>query len=621
MKLSVLLETVITSGLSMTAKQHGGVIDNSTKVINILTNAAYPETGYLQNKSEVDIKIDIRNAVVNRDLSLLIDMIKEIHAYWPGEYLQYAKAILELLEEEGYTTQPLYLERDHGEILPGHPTQDLPTGQVIYRLRQVYTCIINPKLDLDTRLQGVSIFISMLICSPHLQRKVIGLCITPEIQVNHFDPLLPHARLVRLRTILTRMARDELYDLEAEDKAPVVPPLQIVDEEETDMSKYEPKPEPWLHFTGTDHLTAMKQEHGDLANQVQVFKFIINSKTNDVEDRIRSATAYIHRSKYQEALTASIIGADGVRALNDLNDSRLRANEVRKAIEHLVRSSINLPSIYKFPGRQTQSTIDTAKSVLPKSMKEALRTAEQMSPSRVPGPVEQNVALEELLKHFGKIIIMEPGLGKTLKDIKAANEVSPAKAVSALLSQLNFVNSAEQVMIDEATARVKAALPELYNDDGTINIQAVCNRANAGRTDTVDGLKQEITEMVKVGPKPIEISGGDAQIRADIAALFESRGQKVKFTDEVPKITFDEMHTYECQVGGAVVTLEYRVMDHVCKLTAVADANPTRQMQPLLWQAMEKDVPEIWSNIRQALNYDDAYRRIEHYLIEQGYIQ
>ena len=621
MKLSVLLETIVTSGLSMLAHQHGGVIDSNAKLRCILAGGPMPETGYTQNRSEVDIKIQIKQAIVSRNLSLLIDLVKEIYAFWPGESLQYSKAILEMLEEEGYTTQPLYLERDPGEILPGHPTQDIPTGQVIYRLRQIYSCIIDTKLDLDTRLQGVNIFISMLICSPHLQRKVIGLCITPEIQANHFDPLLPAARLVRLRTILTKMARDELYDLPAEDKPPVVPPLQIVDEEETDMSKYEPKPEPWLHFTGTDHLTAMTQKHGNLSSQVQTFKYIIHNATDAVEERIRAATAYIHRSKYQEALTASIIGADGVRALNELNDSRLRANEVRKAIEHLVRSSVNLPSIYKFPGRQTQSTINTAKSILPANMKGAVDAAEKATGSRVPGPVEQNVALEELLQHFGKIIIMEPGLGKTLKDIKAGIATKPVDAVNALMSQLNFVNGADQVMVNEPMARLKAALPELCNDDGTLNIQAICNRANGGRKETVESLKQEITEMVKTGPKPVEISGGDAQLRADIASLFEGRGIAVKFTDEVPKLTINEVHTYQCQVGGAIVGLQYTPHDKVCTLTAIAD-NPTgRQMQPLCWQALEKDIPEIWANIREALNYNDAYWRIERFLGESGYIQ
>ena len=603
MKVSLLLETIITSGLSMTATQHGGVIDSAAKLSRILAEAGTPETGHIQNKTTSQIKDDIRSAINSRDLSWLIDLVKEIAYYLPGELLQYSKDIKEILVELGYTVEPLYLERDFEQVLPGHPPQHLPIGQIIYRMRSVYVSITSSAKDTNTRLQAVDIFISMLICSPHLQRKVIGLCMTPEVQANHFDPLLPHARLLRLRTVLTKMAMDELYDLPSEDKTPEVPPLQLVEEEETDMSQYEAKPQPWLHFTGTDHLVAPKQEHGTLPEQVAVFKFIINSTTNgSVEERIRNATAYIHRSTYQEALTASLIGTEGVSTLNSLDDARLRANEVRKAIEHLVRSSVNLPSIYKHPGRKPATTPPIPEKG---AMAQALEDATKI-PSK--GPVEQNVALQELLEHFGKIIIMEPALGKTLKDIKAGIDVKPADAVKALMSQLNFVNGAGSVMVDEPMARVQAALPELFNQDGTLNVYAVTQ--GAGKT-----------PKPKAEPAPVEISGGDAQMRADIQALFESRGQKVKFTDEVPKITHSEVHVYQCQVGGAIVALQYTPNDKVCTLTAMADNATGRQMQPLCWQALEKDVPEIWSNIREALNYHDAYWRIERFLGESGYIQ
>lgn len=589
MKLSVLLETIITSGLSMLAHQHGGVIDSSAKLHRILAGATMPETGYLQNRSEADIKIQIKQAIVSRNLSLLIDLVKEIYAYWPGESLQYGKAILEMLEEEGYTTQPLYLERDPGEILPGHPTQDIPTGQVIYRLRQVYSCIVDPKLDLDTRLQGVNIFISMLICSPHLQRKVIALCITPEIQANHFDPLLPQARLVRLRTILSKMARDELYDLPSEDKPPVVPPLQIVEEEETDVSKYEPKPEPWLHFTGTEHLVAMKQVHGTLQEQISVFDYLLHYAEGNLDERISNAVAYIHRSKHQKVLAVILVGEAGVEELENLNDSRLRANTIRKLIDTRIRKGIRNGSIYQHPKRTP-------------------------APEKVTGPgltkhMQQN--LEELLKHLTPMVVMESGLGKTLKDIKVANDVNPTAAVNALMSQLNFVNGADRVMVDETTNRVQTALPDLFNADGTLDLYALTNKSN-----TAKALKSAV---VKADPRkePVHITGGDAQLRDDIAKLFTSRGIAVKFDDEVPEICVEEIHTYQVRCGGALVSLQHNVEKRLCILTAVPLIGD-RAMEPVKWETKGEDVLEVWNNIRECLKYSDAYYRIQNYLDNAG---
>lgn len=583
MKVTLLLETIITSGLSMTAPDHGGVIDTQAKLQQILSKASMPETGYIQERTYAGIMELVKECVESRLLSTLIDIVKEVASYLPGELLQLSKDIKEMLESYGYTTEPLYLGRDTDLIRKGHQTQHLAAGQILYRLRQIYVSIANQELSSEERLKAVDIFLSMLICNPHLQRRVVELCLTPAVVVNHIDPQLPEARLIRIKSILTKLATDELYNLEEEDKV-VVPPLNVVDEPElkmTDlimeegMEQYVAKPQPWLHFTGMDHLVAMTQKHGTLQEELQIFNGLLSEQTGDVNERIRNALAYIHRSSHQSSLAALLMGVAGVENLRNMEDARLRAEAVRKTIEVRIRGSVGKESIYSHPTRKPSVTKPAEEAVRPK--------------------LDLETELQTLMKLFGGGAKLVP---ISLSDIQQ----DPQAALKAIMSQLDFGNSADQLMTKETSERCRAALPDLFHVDGTLDILNLSKRAYHRKAPT----------------PPVEISGGDNQLRADIAAMFRARGVNVKVIDEVPNIGINEVHVYQIQVGGALVALQYTPSTQTCVLTA----NPiegTRVMEPLKWQALMENVPELWTMIREALNHHDAYWRIKRFLDEAGY--
>ncbi|QBZ70854.1 hypothetical protein pETSU_273 [Edwardsiella phage pEt-SU] len=593
MKVTLLLETIITSGLSMIAQHHGGTIDTQAKLRNILTNAAMTETGHIQGRTHEEIQDLIAHAVESRDLSLLIDITKEIGVHRPGDLLGYSRDVKRILEESGYTTEPLYLARDNEMINPGHVSQHLATGQVLYRLRQVYVSISNTALCAEDRLKAVNIFISMLICNPHLQRRVIDMCLTPAVMANHFDPLMPEARLVRLKHVLTQMASDTMYNLEQEDKPPVVPPLNLVDDEPEE--NYVPKPVPWLHFSGTDHLVAMKQEHGSLQEQLSVFHGLLTTKEGTPEARFRNAVAYVHRSEYQPALCKLLFDKNGIDYLETLHDNRYRAELVGDAIRKEVSKKPETKSIYSHPGRAKAVQIDPGTGKTKSPMAQALAIAEEQQRSVVKNDIGSQ--LNELIRIFGPQARIIPFGGANLpKD--------PLAAVKAIMAQLDFGNTSDTVHTSETTERIKTALPGLFNEDGTLNMVAICTRAK--------------DEPKAPEPKPIEISGGDQQLRDDIIAMFQARGVKYKVVDDVPNIGIHEVHTYQIQVGGAIVALQHTPFDKSCKLTA-HPVEGKASMKPLNWQAPTEHVPEIWDEIRNALNYQDAYWRINHFLDEAGY--
>lgn len=595
MKASLLLETIITSGVSMDAREHGGIIDSHAKLRAIVNGIGIVETGLTQMFGMADIKDLVKRAIENRNLSALIDITKEVASNLPGELLQYSKDVKELLEEAGYTTEPLYLARDKEMIKPGHAIQHLPTGQVIYRLRQVYVSITNTNLTSDDRLKAVEIFISMLICNPHLQRRVIEMCLTPQVMANHFDPLLPEGRLIRLKHVLVKMAADSMYDFEDEDKAPVVPPLQLVDEVLAEEAKYQPKPAPWLHFSGTEHLTAMKQEHGTLQEQLSVFHHLFSTKEGTPDQRFRNAVAYVHRSEHQRALVGMLVGTSVLATLEEMADARKRADFVAGVIHDKIFSPTSSTSIYAHPGRSQCLQVDPGTGKTKSPMAQALAIADNLQATQPKRNMTEE--LQEILRIFGS-------QGKLIPLNKANLAKDPLSAVKAIMAQLDFGNAANEVNTCETSDRLKTALPELFNENGTLNMVALCNRTN------------DEPKAPKV--KPIEISGGDAQLRADIEKLFASRGVKVKFTDEVPNICVDEVHTYQVRCGNALVALQYTLNNSLCTLTAVP-IEGTQAMKPLNWQAPAEHVPEIWEEIRESLNYQDAYSRIEHFLEESGY--
>lgn len=579
MKASLLLEMIITSGVSMVARDYGGAIDSQAKLDAILKQASYVETGLTQMFSTAEVKELIAKAIEARNLSALIDIIKEVAQAWPGELLQYSKDIKKMLEDAGYTTEPLYLERDGSLIRPGHVDQHLSRGQVIYRLRATYISISNQQLSVEERLRAVDVFISLLICNPHLQREIIALCLTPGVMANHLDPELPHTRLYRLRDILIKMATDELYKFPETETKVHVPELKLVDEEPTEQ--YKAKPEPWLHFSGTDHLVAMTQEHGTFQEQVAVFSGLLNSKEGTPGTRLRDALAYLHRSEHQEGLTGVLVGAAGVDALIDLNDSRLRANEVRKVIEARVSGKNTQQTVYSHPNRKPQQVAPLADTnvVSLENAKIAARANKMQHVEHTPDLTEE---LKSLMRIFGgsaQLIPVTPGIGKA----------NPADALRSVLSQLNFVNTANSVMTEEPITRVLATGIVLPKSD-----------------------KQ----------KAVEISGGDAQLRADIESLFASRGIPVKFTDtldEPPVLTHNEVHAYQVQVGNALVVLNHTAANLECVLTAVA-IEGSGELQPIIFKANTEEVPKIWNYIRKALNHENAYDHITGYLRQYGYV-
>lgn len=598
MKVSLLLETIITSGVSMIAKDHGGVIDSQAKLDAILKQASYVDTGLTQMFGTAEVKGLIAKTIESRNLSALIDIVKEVAQNWPGELLQYSKDIKKMLEDAGYTTEPLYLERDGSLIRAGHVDQHLARGQVIYRLRATYVSISNQQMSNEERLRAVDVFISLLICNPHLQREVIALCLTPGVMANHLDPELPHTRLYRLRDILIKMATDELYKFPETETKIHVPELKLVEDEQP-SEQYKVKPEPWLHFTGTDHLVGMTQDHGTFQEQVAVFSGLLNTKEGTPGTRLRDALAYIHRSEYQEGLAGVLVGAAGVNTLIDLNDSRLRANEVRKIIEARVSNPSIQQSVYTHPGRKpvTSAPLSNVDVASLEKAKISAHGKPCIDPTEVQS-IPMDDALRDLLAQFGdkvKVIPLDIGMFKA----------SPQDAIKSVMAQLGYMKPEQRLAIDECKARVQAALPELFNEDSTQDICAIAQ--GAGKTP-------------KVEPAPIQISGGDAQMRADIEALFAGRGRRVVFTDrlEVPKLTFNEVHTYQCQVGNAIVALQHNPLDKGCKLTA-HPVEGKASMKPLNWQAPTEHVPEIWDKIRSALNHHDAYWRITRFLDEAGY--
>lgn len=566
MKASLLLETIITSGVSMEAREHGGVIDTQAKLQAIVNGIGIIETGLTQMFSMTEIKELVKQAIENRNLSALIDITKEVASNLPGEFLQYSKSVKAMLEEAGYTTEPLYLARDKDMIKPGHATQHLVTGQVIYRLRQVYVSITNSNLTSDDRLKAVEIFISMLICNPHLQRRVIEMCLTPQVMANHFDPLLPEGRLLRLKHVLVKMASDSMFDFEEEDKTPTVPPLQLVDEVPSEEEKYQAKPLPWLHFSGTDHLVAMKQEHGTLQEQLSVFHGLLTTKEGTPESRYRNAIAYIHRSEHQVALCKLLFSAADMAKLEKLHDNRKLAELVSDAIRRKVSSQSPTSSIYSHLNRN-----------VPKQ-----------PASRQFNPGAAMSFPDELNRLLGEI-----GINVTPLDLSPLKG-NHGNALKSIMEQLGFVKGMSTVMVDEPAARLHS-----------------CGFLSQNQ-------KPSEPEPEKHQPEPVLISGGDAQLRADIEKLFVSRGAKVKFIDEVPNICVDEVHTYQVRCGNALVALQYTLNNSLCTLTAVP-IEGTQAMKPLNWQAPAEHVPEIWDEIRKSLNYQDAYSRIEHFLEEAGY--
>lgn len=595
MKASLLLETIITSGVSMEAREHGGIIDTPTKLQAIINGIGIIETGLTQMFSIAEIKDLVKRAIDHRNLSALIDITKEVASNLPGEFLQYSKDVKDMLEGFGYSTEPLYLARDKSMIKPGHATQHLPTGQVIYRLRQVYVSITNTTLTSDDRLKAVEIFISMLICNPHLQRRVIEMCLTSQVMVNHFDPLLPEGRLIRLKHVLVQMAADSMYDFEEEDKTPVVPPLQLVDDVLAEEAKYQAKPAPWLHFSGTEHLVAMKQEHGTLQEQLSVFHHLLNTKEGTPAQRFRDAIAYVHRSEHQRPLVGMLVGSTILATLEEMGDARKRAEFVSDAIHNKIFSRAAGTSIYSHPGRSQVVQVDPGTGKTKSPVAQALAIADNLQPTKVKPDVAAE--LQELMRIFGS-------QGKLIPLNKANLGKDPLSAVKAIMAQLDFGNAANEVHTSEAAERLKTALPGLFNEDGSLDVVAICNRAK-GNPATPES-------------KPIEISGGDRQLREDIIAMFQARGIECKVIDDVPNLGINEVHTYQIQVGNAIVALQHTPFNQTCQLTAIP-VEGKHSMKPLNWQAPTEHVSGIWDEIREALNHHDAYWRINRFLDEAGY--